>query len=612
MTIYFSLIFELIKIKQHINAIILIIFCLSAIHVFAENDKKKEGKDSFLEYVELINLLKKSEEYYIIEDYQKGDSVFKKAIQVAEFTRDEDVILKTLFYSASLNVSENTTLLKKEQFIEYITLGINYAKLYKRQDYIAYGNTCLSEIYRKKGDLNNAQKYANLAFSTALNLNNDSCKVVSGIQLGKIYQAQKEMLLAFKTFTNAHEIASRCDNPNLLSMVYHSLASLYESIDKPEEAKDYYFKSLDLNTNSHNNDGIINDYISIGASYDFEIAIEYLEKARKLAVEAKNKKLEKKALTYIFSYLIVDGNSQKAFEFLNKYPVVKTYYENRGPFNFNWTIGEIYLYSKQIDSAKKYFDLAATYYLNNKEYDKNAILNFISEYSMIYDKLNEKEKAFELYLNAFQLSVDTKNYNQIIYNSQKIKELYTEKGDFKNALVYSELHDHYKDTMNLLMKEKEFASLEIENENTRIVAEKTKAELAVKRKHNIQYMGITIAICLFFTLLLFISGKNKVSERVVEIIGFFAFIFLFEFIILILDTNIHHLTHGSPLWIWLIKIVIISFLLPFHHYLEETVVHYLKSRKLIVAKEKFQWKKLFSIFGGKHNEVKNKPIDAEA
>jgi hypothetical protein len=31
-----------------------------------------------------------------------------------------------------------------------------------------------------------------------------------------------------------------------------------------------------------------------------------------------------------------------------------------------------------------------------------------------------------------------------------------------------------------------------------------------------------------------------------------------------------------------------------------------------VAKEKFQWKKLFSIFGGKHNEVKNKPIDAEA
>lgn len=597
--------------KSQIKAILLIIICLNTLMVFAENDKKKEDEDEFLANIQLINLLNKSEEYYILEDHYKGDSIFKKAIQVAEFTRNEDVILKTLFYSASLNVSENTTLVKKERFIEYITLGINYAKLYKRQDYIAYGNACLSEIYRKKGDLNNAQKFANLAFSTSLNLDDDSCKVVTGIQLGKIYQAQKEMLLAFKTFTNAHEISSKCDNPNLLSMVYHSLASLYESIDKPEEAKDYYFKSLDLNNKSNNKSGIINDYIAIGASYDFDNAIEYLEKARKLAVNSKNKKLEKKALTYIFSYLIVNGNSQKAFKFLEKYPVVKTYYENRGPFNFNWTIGEIYLYSNQIDSAKKYFDLAAIYYLNNKEYDNNAILNFISEYSMIYDQLQDKEKSFKLYLEAYQLSIATKNYNQIIYNSDKIKQLYSEKGDFKNALIYSEFHDHYKDTMNQLMKEKEFASLEIENENTRIQAEKTKSELELKRKHNIQYMGITVAICLFFTLLLFISGKNKVSERVVEIIGFFAFIFLFEFIILILDTNIHHLTHGSPLWIWLIKIVIISFLLPFHHYLEETVVHYLKSKKLIIAKEKFQWKNIWNIFSPNHKKTPSKTSESD-
>lgn len=592
--------------------ITLIFICINSIHVWAESEKKEKKADTFSSNIELISLLKKSEEFYILENHEKGDSVFKKAIKVAEYTRDEDVILKTLFYSSSLNISENTTALKKEQFIDFISLGINYAKLFKRQEYIAYGNACLSEIYRKKGDLNNAQKFANLAFSTALNLNDDSCKVITGIQLGKIYQAQKEMLLAFKTFTNAHEVASNSDNPNLLSMVYHSLASLYESIDKPEEAKDYYFKSLELNKNSHNTDGIINDYIAIGASYDFDNAIDYLEKARKLAEKVGNKRLEKKALTYIFSYLIVNGDSKKAFDYLEKYPVVKSYYVNRGPFNFFWTVGEIYLYSNQLDSAKKYFDQASTYYLNNEQYDNNGKLNFISEYSMIYDKMNLKEKAFELYLEAYELSSITNNYNQIIFNSNRIKELYTERGDYKNALIYSEHHDHYKDTMNQLMKEKEFASLEIENENTRIQAAKAKAELAIKRKHNIQYMGITVAICLFFTLLLFVSGKSKFSERVVEVIGFFAFIFLFEFIILILDTNIHHLTHGSPLWIWLIKIVIISFLLPFHHYLEETVVHYLKSRKLIVAKEKFQWKKLFTMFGGKHKAVANKPLDSEA
>jgi hypothetical protein len=41
------------------------------------------------------------------------------------------------------------------------------------------------------------------------------------------------------------------------------------------------------------------------------------------------------------------------------------------------------------------------------------------------------------------------------------------------------------------------------------------------------------------------------------------------------DKQIHHMTHGDPLQILLIKIVLIALLLPLHHWLEHKVIHYL-------------------------------------
>jgi hypothetical protein len=53
---------------------------------------------------------------------------------------------------------------------------------------------------------------------------------------------------------------------------------------------------------------------------------------------------------------------------------------------------------------------------------------------------------------------------------------------------------------------------------------------------------------------------------------------------MLLDTYIHHITHGEPLKIWLIKIGLLSMLLPLHHYLEEKMIHYLLSKHLIESK----------------------------
>lgn len=77
-------------------------------------------------------------------------------------------------------------------------------------------------------------------------------------------------------------------------------------------------------------------------------------------------------------------------------------------------------------------------------------------------------------------------------------------------------------------------------------------------------MAIALLIPIFFMILILIS-YSKIPKYPIRFFGYINVIFLFEFIILLADHKIHHLTHGAPLAIISIKIVLIAVLLPIHH-----------------------------------------------
>jgi len=139
----------------------------------------------------------------------------------------------------------------------------------------------------------------------------------------------------------------------------------------------------------------------------------------------------------------------------------------------------------------------------------------------------------------------------------------------------------YKDSVAALAKDGDLVMLEIDNQNQRDEAER-------RASHNIQYMGITAGLATIFILLV-LMGVFSSSAVVIRGLGFFAFIFFFEFLILLFDNYIHELTHGEPWKVLSIKIVLIGMLLPLHHYVEHKVVNHLLQRK----KMRFlKWKKV--------------------
>jgi hypothetical protein len=115
------------------------------------------------------------------------------------------------------------------------------------------------------------------------------------------------------------------------------------------------------------------------------------------------------------------------------------------------------------------------------------------------------------------------------------------------------------------------------------------ADLQTQRKHNLQIMAITITLTFIFTAMLFL-GMFAVSKATIRMVGYFAFISLFEFIIVLLDHPIMNISKGEPLKIWGLKIILIALLVPCQHFLEHRLISFLQSRKLIEARQRVSLK----------------------
>ena len=100
-------------------------------------------------------------------------------------------------------------------------------------------------------------------------------------------------------------------------------------------------------------------------------------------------------------------------------------------------------------------------------------------------------------------------------------------------------------------------------------------------------------------------GMFPVSKLTIKLFGYFFFISLFEFIVLVIDNLLlAKAVHGEPLKLWLIKIVLIGMLVPIQHYLEHNVIKFLESRKLLEARNKLSFKKWWT-------KKKSAPISKE-
>lgn len=274
-------------------------------------------------------------------------------------------------------------------------------------------------------------------------------------------------------------------------------------------------------------------------------------------------------------------------------------------------LGDFFEKIDMLDSARQYTQKA--YELALKRNDITIKGAALVNLGNIHSKMNQYALAMEYYHLGLPDLISVRNIEGVCEANLKMAELFKKAGKADSALLYSQrslvaaekagftkrvlnaslfLTDYFKSIGNIdsafayqqitiAAKDSLFSQEKVREVQNLSFAEELRQqeitdahEKAIEdRKANLQMAAMGAFIPVFFALILLL-GKKKVKPRVIEFMGLFGLLMLFEFIALFLHPYIESLTHHSPVYMLLILIGIAAILLPMHHKLE----HFIKEK----------------------------------
>ncbi|MCF6129101.1 hypothetical protein L1S35_05400 [Flavobacterium sp. AS60] len=491
----------------------------------------------------------------------------------AELSGDNELQLRTYFFlpnlsqdSAQYYFDKMYALAKEKKNKEY--QGWYYLGSGAVQHYLKNNTVKALELAREANEIAMENDLDSLAFE------------VNGF-IGSVHAEKGERLLEYKSCMLQLSLAEKIKDGRAALRTYWQLFWFYNNLKQYPKAKENALKILETGKKKNWPDWIEGGYHLLTHYYtnvkEFETAKHYYNETNK--IRKKNHSLVKEDDDLLDIYTNAK-DFKKVLRLLQKDDVKKNFFKNGSKgYDYYDQLANTYTKLGMADSAfislKKMKASITKYEVNNwRYYDRMG--NY-------FKLINNPDSAAVYYAKADSGTGIANNVEARIERYANLDTLFSRKGNYQKSYHYKTLWMQYKDSAATLSKEGDLVVLEIDNENQRMEAER-------RASHTIQYMGITAGLASIFILLVLLGAFSS-STAIIRGLGFFAFIFFFEFLILLFDNIIHKLTHGEPWKILSIKIVLIAILLPLHHYVEHKVVNHLLQRKKIRF---LRWKKVTS------------------
>jgi tetratricopeptide (TPR) repeat protein len=433
--------------------------------------------------------------------------------------------------------------------------------------------------YLAKSQNQKALDYNNQAVSIASALGSDSLQCVAQDALADTWASMSNKISQFQCLLIARDLADRSGVRTLIERGSYNLAQFFEGAGEFERAKDYFTQCKDKAEDWGHLTVVFSCLRSLGRCYlaqkNEKLGLSYYNKALKLADSLGLANLSLKVNVDLLNYYFSNNDPEVGFAFFEKHSELIGFIKRFGlAYQLNKLYSLRYAHRKMYDSALYYLRVAEPFEYNPKT-SYTEKFNFSFQLAAVLENMRRYEEARDVLEHARAIAVDTlQDLNAQKMVSIELDSVYERLGDYKKAEFYLSTYNRVRDSLETLSKQKDLMNIEIENAAQRAEQQKIKQAEAMRTRNNLEYLGITALLATIFIVLV-VFGVFKISPAVIKGLGFFAFIFLFEFIVLLLDEQIHEITHGEPWKVLGVKVVIIALLLPLHHWLEERMLHYL-------------------------------------
>ncbi|MDP1621254.1 MAG: hypothetical protein Q8M08_02835 [Bacteroidales bacterium] len=514
-------------------------------------------------------------------DNSAADSIGTMAIRIAERSHRPELLF--LAYNRYVETNDQHEYYQKALDYALKAVQISFTNKNPGDAFQNYKN--LSSVYLSGYEFDKALEYSYRLLSIAGTSEDVGQKVESYLFIGQCLEGKNQKIEAFRNYLNALSLTEKLKNSKLKGECYSRLSNFYNFNKLYNKATHYKLLQRDLIMNTQPVDSVA----LLWTVYDLQV----------IDINSDNNQLNESNMEEIIGFA-TRNNCKRMLNYeialirthyiaANKIGLLHDLYYKRFPLELTRLASEnpaLYFRLKAFFCEEKHMPDSSLYYFNKAEKElqseTNIILqsNFYNRFGQFLLRQGLHKQAIAKFSRSLDLAQRVFYIDYMLGAAKQLEEIYAVNGDYKNAFDYSVMNKVLTDSMNNMSKKDQLLIMEIDHETGQreLAAEQEKQSRI--RRHYLQYTAITIGILSVFIILIML-GSLKVPEWIIRMLGFFSFIFLFEFIILLADRKIEEVTHGEPWKVLLIKIFLIAILLPLHHSIEKKVITYLLNHKLL-------------------------------
>jgi len=445
-------------------------------------------------------------------------------------------------------------------------------------------NKALFQIYYRLKGGTQCQLFASHFNSLVERSTSSELLAYSNLLYGRSWNLNKNITEAHKYLFEALYHAENSSNPVLIYLVNNEISDFYFQLNLNQKSLHFNNKILSIiKLNSHFDSLLLNhkklenlNLIRILNQGDFEI--NAFKEIVHFSTINKYKRLYSFCMAFLRTSLIENNRSSQLIEILESdFPSELNRLINEEPLDFFRIKAYSFNANGKMDSAKHYFTKCLQLIEKNilPEGYKARFYLFYGTYLL---KLNDYQQAEKYLVISLKHAENSSINNFTLQTLLALDSLYTTQNLYEKAYQIKERYNEIKIAMNEIAHTEDMYRIESEYLEKIMVDRKQKNEDFKNHMFQTQYDLIAIFIVLIFIGLM-LMVQYKMPVWLIRSLGFLSFIFLFEFLIIKLDKQIHEITHEVPWKLFSIKVIMIAILLPLHHYVEKKAIHYLVHKR---------------------------------
>jgi len=436
-------------------------------------------------------------------------------------------------------------------------------------------------IYQDQGDIPKALEYYHKSLKIQEEIGNKE-GIANGINnIGFAYVNQGEILKGIEYHHKSLKIQEEIGNKEGIATSLNNIGFIYDQQGDISMALEYYHKSLKIREKIANKEGVAASLHNIGVIYkhqgDISKALQCLKKSLKIYEEIDDNYGIAYALNSIGGIYGIQGDNSEALHYFEKCLKIRRKIGHKEGMSISLNnIGVIYKNQGDISKALEYYNESLK--IKEEIGDKNGVAVILINIGAI-ELMKGKAgllSAEESSQKALDLAREIGYPDRISDASNLLSQVYENQGKGIKALEMYKLHVQMKDSINNEETHKATirAQTKYEFEKAQIVKEnKAKEEARIleeetSRRNNLQYSLIFLGILVLFGIVLSL-GFIKVSPNIAEGLIFFAFLILFEFVLVFSEPYLEQYTNDEPMYNLLANSVLALVIFPLHAVLEK-------------------------------------------